>query len=117
MTTNAIRFEAGPWGLQRAVISTEAAEAELYLQGAHLTRWTPRGKRPVLFLSSQSLFAPGKAIRGGVPIIFPWFGARADGSPGPAHGFARASDWTVESARECGDGNVEVELGLHSSEA
>ena len=114
---DAIRFEAGPGGLQRAVISTTAAEAELYLQGAHLVRWTPREERPVLFLSSKSLFAEGKAIRGGVPIIFPWFGARAEGLPGPAHGFARTSEWTVESARECGDAGVEVVLGLQSDEA
>ena len=52
----AVRFEPGPGGLVRAVISTPAADAELYLQGAHLqgaylAHWTPRGQRPVLFLS------------------------------------------------------------------
>src|ERR1700691_4955621 len=48
---NALRFEDGSEGLVRAVISTPAAEAHLYLQGAHVTQWTPRGQRPVLFVS------------------------------------------------------------------
>jgi glucose-6-phosphate 1-epimerase len=96
----AIRVEPEPGGLTRVAISTPAADADLYLQGAHLANWKPRGQRPVLFLSPKSLFAPGKAIRGGVPIIFPWFGARSDGKPGPAHGFARTSEWTIESTKQ-----------------
>jgi glucose-6-phosphate 1-epimerase len=99
------------------VISTPAAEADLYLQGAHLANWTQRGQRPVLFLSPQSLFAAGKAIRGGVPIIFPWFGARSDGKPGPAHGFARTSEWTVESTTQREDGRVEITLALSENDA
>jgi glucose-6-phosphate 1-epimerase len=116
--SDVLRFEAGPGGgLVRAVISTPAAEAELYLQGAHLAHWAPRGQRPVLFVSPKSQFAPGKAIRGGVPIIFPWFGSRGDGMPGPAHGFARTAEWTVESARQHEDGKVEITLTLASSDA
>jgi glucose-6-phosphate 1-epimerase len=63
------------------------------------------------------LFATGKAIRGGVPIIFPWFGARADGKPGPAHGFARTSEWTVEGARLREDAGVEITLALRDNDA
>ena len=113
----ALRFESAPGGLTRAAISTPAAEADLYLQGAHLTHWTPRGQRPVLFVSPKSLFAAGKAIRGGVPIIFPWFGTRSDGRPGPAHGFARTSEWTVEGARLREDAGVEITLSLGSGDA
>jgi glucose-6-phosphate 1-epimerase len=113
----ALRFERAPDGLLRAIISTPAAEAELYVQGAHLANWTPRGQRPVLFLSPKSLFAAGNAIRGGIPIIFPWFGARSDGKPGPAHGFARTSEWTVESTKQHEDARVEITLGLSSDDA
>jgi glucose-6-phosphate 1-epimerase len=94
------------------VIDTAAAEAELHLQGAHLAHWTPRGQQPALFLSSKSLFVPGKAIRGGVPVIFPWFGDRSDGRLGPAHGFARTAEWTVERTALRGDGAVEIVLAL-----
>jgi glucose-6-phosphate 1-epimerase len=113
---NAIRFEAGSGGLMRAAVSTPAAEGELYLHGAHVTRWAPRGQKPVLFVSSNSLFAPGKAIRGGVPVIFPWFGPRSDGRPGPAHGFARTLEWSVEETRLRDDARVEVTLALAPNE-
>lgn len=109
---NALRFEEGSGGLMRAAIATPLAEAEVYLHGAHVTAWTPRGQRPVLFVSSRSLFAPGKAIRGGVPICFPWFGPRGEGREGPLHGFARIQEWTVESTKLHDDGRVEIVLVL-----
>lgn len=113
----ALRVQPEPGDFTRIAISTAAAEADLYLQGAHLANWKPRGQRPVLFLSSKSLFAAGKAIRGGVPIIFPWFGARSDGKPGPAHGFARTSEWTLEGTNQLVDDRVEVTVGLSDSDA
>lgn len=87
---------------------TEAAEATLYLQGAHLTHWQPVGEAPVLFLSSRTAFAPGKAIRGGIPVIWPWFGDRSAANqpaqpPSPAHGFARTSEWLLSFAALAGD--------------
>src|SRR5580692_5172434 len=114
---NALRFEDSPGGLVRGVISTPAAEADLYFQGAHVTHWAPRGQQPVLFVSPKSLFAPGKAIRGGVPIIFPWFGPRSDGKPGPMHGFARTALWDVEGTRLLDSDAVEVVFGLNADEA
>lgn len=87
--------------LIRARVNTPACSGELYLQGAHVTAWQPAGAEPGLFLSEKSAFAPGKAIRGGIPIIFPWFGARtatADDprSDGPSHGFARTQPWNLD---------------------
>lgn len=114
---NALRFEEGPGELTRATVSTAAADAEIYLQGAHIARWTPRGSEPALFLSSKSLYQPGKAIRGGVPVIFPWFGPRAGGKPGPMHGFARTMEWAVERAALHNDGSVEIALTLAPNEA
>jgi glucose-6-phosphate 1-epimerase len=113
---DALRFEEGHGGLTRAIISTPAAEAEIYLHGAHLTHWKPRGAEPVLFLSSKSFFEPGKAIRGGVPVIFPWFGPRGEGQAGPMHGFARTMEWTVEETALDKDGNVEIALVLEPDE-
>jgi len=109
---NALKFEATRGGLVRVVISTPLAEADLYLQGAHVAHWIPRGQKPVLFLSSKSIFAPGKAIRGGIPIVFPWFGARSDGKQGPAHGYARTSDWTIQATRLTENGAIEITLAL-----
>ncbi|QMV18821.1 D-hexose-6-phosphate mutarotase [Granulicella sp. 5B5] len=104
----ALEFSETDTGLLRAHITTPSCTAELYLQGAHLTAWQPTGEKPVIFLSERSPFAEGKAIRGGVPIIFPWFGARlstpeSPRTDGPAHGFARASEWTLAFAALAGD--------------
>ena len=90
-------FETGEGGLTRLAIHTDAADAELYLHGAHVTRFQPRGGKPVLFMSGKSWFAAGKPIRGGVPICFPWFGAKAGDAKAPAHGLARLMEWTGES--------------------
>jgi glucose-6-phosphate 1-epimerase len=114
---NALRFEDAPGGLVRAAIATPHTTGDLYTQGAHVAHWTPSGQRPVLFTSSKSLFAPGKAIRGGVPIIWPWFGGRGGGLPGPAHGFARSMEWTVESTKLHPGGAVEIALVLAPTDA
>jgi glucose-6-phosphate 1-epimerase len=103
-----LAFSQNENGLLRASITTSTCTAEIYLQGAHLTQWQPTGQKPVLFLSDRSAFTPGKAIRGGVPIIFPWFGARtatpeSQRTDGPSHGFARTSEWTLAFAAVAGD--------------
>src|SRR5579863_10176669 len=113
---NEVRMDAGRGGLQRVLVETARAEAEIYLHGAHVARFQPQGQKPVLFMSEISHFEPGKPIRGGVPICFPWFGAREDGRPGPAHGFARLLEWELVGAEEAGDGDVEVHLRLASNE-
>lgn len=98
-----LAFHATQSGLGYAEIRTPQAKATVYLQGAHLAHWQPDGQQPVLFLSRRTELAPGKAIRGGVPIAFPWFAARHDGKTGPSHGFARIQDWTLAFAALAGD--------------
>src|SRR5882757_6353802 len=86
-------FSENDHGAIKANVTTATCTAEIYLQGAHLTQWQPTDQKPVLFLSERSPFEPGKAIRGGVPLIFPWFGAHKDTTDTavkfPSHGFAR----------------------------
>src|SRR5437868_6808879 len=85
----ALTFEPGHGGLTRARINTPTAQGEVYLHGAHVTQFQPRGHQPVLFLSRKSFYQSDKPIRGGVPICFPWFGPRAGDPSSPMHGFAR----------------------------
>lgn len=106
--------------LTRARITTPACSAELYLHGAHVTAWQPANEEPVLFLSEKSAFAPGKAIRGGIPIIFPWFGSRtatADSprTDGPTHGFARIQDWKLDFGAYAAD-ELHLSLSLEPTE-
>jgi glucose-6-phosphate 1-epimerase len=98
-----LAFHATASGLVHANVTTPQATATVYLQGAHVAAWQPKGQQPAIFLSRKSDFAPGKPIRGGVPIAFPWFAARHDGKPGPSHGFARIQDWTLAFAALAGD--------------
>jgi len=105
--TNFLSFDQ-QGSLVRVHVTTRQATATIYLQGAHLTAWQPASQQPVIFLSRKSDFLPGKPIRGGIPIAFPWFAAdskpdRIDGHPGPLHGFARVSEWTLSSAVRSGD--------------
>jgi glucose-6-phosphate 1-epimerase len=83
--------------LKSIVIETPDAVAHVYTHGAHLTHYQRRGEKPLLFLSEKSPMEPGKPIRGGVPIVFPWFGKNPNPSL-PIHGFARTQEWQVESS-------------------
>jgi len=112
-----VRVELGRGGLRRLMIDTPLAEAEIYLHGAHVTHFQPRGQKPVLFMSAKSWFEAGKPIRGGVPICFPWFGPRQDGRQGPAHGFARLVQWELAGAETASDGTVEINLRFVSNAA
>src|SRR5580693_2744485 len=98
-----LTFHQKPSGLIYADVTTPQAKATIYLQGAHITAWQPTGQQPVIFLSRKSDLLPGKPIRGGVPIAFPWFANRHDGKTGPSHGFARIQDWTLAFAAMAGD--------------
>lgn len=109
-----VTVEPGGGGLPRINVSAAQGEAQIYLHGAHVTAFRPRGQEPVLFMSAKSLFAPGKPIRGGVPICFPWFGAWTGPGTWPQHGFARLRPWTLESAELAGDGTVVLTLALQS---
>ena len=69
-------------------IKHNAVQATVSLYGGQVLSWQPTGEREVFWLSQASEYSSGKAIRGGVPICWPWFGAYKDGGN---HGFARQS--------------------------
>ena len=106
-----VALVAGNGGLTKLRITGPAASAELYLYGAQITAWQPVGATEVLFLSELSRWDPGKAIRGGIPVCFPWFRSKADNSKAPAHGFARTRAWELVSVEQASDG-VAVTLTL-----
>jgi glucose-6-phosphate 1-epimerase len=105
----------GNGGLPKVRITAPQAAGEMYLHGAHVTSWKPAGREEVLFLSSQSRWEDGRAIRGGIPICFPWFGNKADDAKAPAHGFVRTKAWQLESIAQVG-GSVTVSMFTESEE-
>jgi len=104
-------------------VRNKAATAEVFIQGAQLTRYQRIGESPLLFLSDKCLYQQGHSLRGGIPICWPWFGA-LDKNPekvteqfiiddipqAPAHGFIRDCDWKIESITLPSDQLTIVEL-------
>ena len=120
----ALSFIAGEGGLACADVHTSAATGRVYLLGGQVTAWQPAGEEPVIFVSSQSPFAVGKAIRGGVPVCFPWFAGKSEGAvagvggpDGPFHGTVRTVEWQVEEIRDLGDAGVSITLSTRSDAA
>ena len=100
--------------LEYIEISNDLCSIKIALQGAHIFDFRVKGKA-FLFLSDTSHFKVGKAIRGGVPICWPWFGAHASDSALPNHGFARTSIWTHVSTKEIDNNQTKIILELKSS--
>jgi D-hexose-6-phosphate mutarotase len=112
-----ISFKEGPGGLVVAEIANALAEAVIALQGAHLLSFCPRGQAPLIWVSERAKFAPGKAIRGGVPVCWPWFGPHTADARLPAHGVARTVGWEVLSTQALADGGTFLRLGLTNTGA
>lgn len=104
----------GHGGLPMVRVTSLHASGEMYLHGGHITSWKPGGAtNDVLFVSDKARYEDGKAIRGGIPVCFPWFGP-LDGRPdAPAHGCVRTKTWDLDSIAEL-NGNVVVTMSTRS---
>ncbi|EJU9784883.1 D-hexose-6-phosphate mutarotase [Vibrio vulnificus] len=89
----------------------EKATAGISLFGGHVVSYQPTGKADVIWMSDKAVFDGKTALRGGIPVCWPWFGRIA----APAHGFARTSEWELVEHRE-NDNGVIVELALFPTE-
>jgi len=76
-------------------IQNKHASAKIALHGAHVIEYIPTGEKPVIFTSPDAVYKEGKAIRGGIPVCWPWFNAHPTDSSKPAHGFARNAFWEL----------------------
>jgi len=107
---------AGNGNWPKVQVTAPAASGEIYLHGAHVTSWKPAGADEVLYLSPHTIWQEGKAIRGGVPICYPWFGDKAGDPHAPAHGFVRARTWQLDAVDRMGDA-VSVTLSTQSDDS
>ncbi|WP_154115415.1 D-hexose-6-phosphate mutarotase [Vibrio cincinnatiensis] len=89
----------------------DKAVAGIALHGGHVLSFQPKGQPDLIWMSSDALFDGKAALRGGIPVCWPWFGRIA----APAHGFARSTEWTLVEHRENEQG-VMISLGLETSE-
>ncbi len=102
--------------LQMAVIVNDYATAIVSLYGGQILSFKPHGSEDLLFVSSESYFEQGKAIRGGIPLCFPWFGAHPKNSNFPNHGFARLKNWEVVSTEQLITGETRLVISLSDDE-
>jgi len=108
-----LSFRVGAGGLTYADIDNHGGRATICLQGAHVVSFRPKSQHtPVVWVSDAAKFAPGKSIRGGAPVCWPWFGAHDSEALFPAHGFARTVDWSVTGTRRRNDAKTEITLQL-----
>lgn len=108
-----VTFSQNEQGVVFVHINSELASATVSLHGAHVCHFLPKGEKPLLWMSESTPYQPGKAIRGGVPVCWPWFGPHPDGLP--QHGFARTSRWLLSNIEKMSSGEVKVELLLRDS--
>jgi glucose-6-phosphate 1-epimerase len=107
-----LAFLPGRHHLPVADVQTPQAQARLYLHGATLTDYQPADHKPVLFTSRAAYFDGRKAIRGGVPICFPWFSSHPTDPDAPAHGLVRTKPWQVTASDQTPQG-LRLELATN----
>jgi D-hexose-6-phosphate mutarotase len=113
-----LRFREDPSGLIVAEIKNGNGEASLCLQGAHLMRYRPADQAvPIVWLSEQAKIAPGKSIRGGAPVCWPWFGPHESEPSFPGHGYARTVPWRVIESGTEPNGATRITLRMIESTA
>jgi glucose-6-phosphate 1-epimerase len=105
---NVVAVVAGNGGLPKIRVTAPSASADIYLHGSQVTSWQPANAEEVLFLSEHSHWQDGSAIRGGIPVCFPWFRGKADDAAAPAHGVVRTKEWRLESVKADGESVVVV---------
>lgn len=91
-----VRLTSNEHGRQFLHVEHPAVQARIALQGAHIIDCIPAGQQPLLWMSPTDPCQPDTALRGGVPVCWPWF---ADERSGPAHGIARTGNWQLHEAQ------------------
>jgi D-hexose-6-phosphate mutarotase len=104
-----VSVSSGNGGLPVIHVQSDFSSAEIYPHGAHVTGFQKNGEAPLLFMSAASEFHEEKPIRGGVPVIFPWFGGREGMA---AHGFARLAEWDLVAVDALPIGSIKLRFQL-----
>ena len=113
---NHLSIIEGKAGFPFIEIHNAHARATISLYGGQVLGFHPHhAADDLMFLSERAYYEQGKAIKGGAPICWPWFGVDASGLNRGSHGFARNRLWRVLSTRELADGATQVVLGLSES--
>jgi glucose-6-phosphate 1-epimerase len=111
-----LKFVRGRGNLPFIEIKNKSATALVSIYAAQVLSYQPiAATEDLLFLSDQSCYEPGKAIRGGIPICWPWFGPDPQDIEGMSHGFVRNDFWTVVDVSAPSSFETKVTLKFTSS--
>jgi D-hexose-6-phosphate mutarotase len=110
---NPITFEQTEQDVVLIHVNHPLATATISLQGGQVLEWKPRSQvEPVLWSADPTHWLSGRAIRAGVPICWPWFGAHPTEQAAPAHGYARLCDWEVAEISMESLGTIDIDLRM-----
>lgn len=108
-----LAFIAGPGGLPLIQVHNAHAQAQVSLHGGQVLSFRPHtASADLLFVSERARYQAGTAIRGGIPVCWPWFGADPEGLGRPNHGFARTQVWSVGGIAALPGGATQITLAL-----
>jgi glucose-6-phosphate 1-epimerase len=108
-----LKFIEGKGGLPFIKIDNAKASAIVSIYAGQVLSFQPANEpHNLMFLSEAAYYQPGKSIKGGIPICWPWFGPDPEQSGRPPHGFVRTRFWNVVRTGTTDDGGTRVTLGL-----
>lgn len=111
-----LEFISGQGDLPVARIDNGKASALISVYAGQVLSFQPANQQhDLLFVSETAYYEEGKAIKGGIPVCWPWFGPDPEGSGRSAHGFVRNRPWSVRSTEALKDGDTRITLGLNDS--
>ena len=112
-----LRFIKSEHGFIHAEINNARAQATVSTYSGQVLSYLPKDRQDdMLFVSSKAYYEDGKAIKGGIPVCWPWFGADPENKGRPAHGFVRNRQWEVTGSESLANGSTKVVMGLVDSD-
>ncbi len=104
-------------GFVYAEINNRKAHATISTYSGQVLSYRPKSQQEdLLFVSDKAFYEAGKAIKGGIPVCWPWFGADPENRGRPAHGFVRNRQWKVTASESLADGSTKVVMSLTDSD-
>jgi len=105
-------------GFVYAEINNARAHATVSTYSGQLLSYRPKDQQEdLLFVSDKAYYEAGKAIKGGIPVCWPWFGPDPENRGRPAHGFVRNRQWQVSGSESLADGSTKIILSITDNEA
>jgi glucose-6-phosphate 1-epimerase len=113
-----LRFIRSEHGFIYAEINNAMAHATVSTYSGQVLSYRPKGRQEdLLFVSGKAYYEAGKAIKGGIPVCWPWFGADPENQGRPAHGFVRNRQWQVSGSESLADGATKIVMSLTDNDA